>query len=117
MGNLREIVANALNILTELARRGETITYGDLLQQLGINRRRRPAGQVAAPYLNLVVVYCIAVGVPPLSVLVVNGPNSPNAGQPGEGFFVWFPDADEARALVAGHDWENFPPPPFPIQP
>ena len=117
MENLREIIANAIHILTELARRGETITYGDLLEQLGINRRRRPAGQVAAPYLNLVAVYCIAVGVPPLTVLVVNGPVSPNPGQPGDGFLIWFHDVNKARELVEGHDWENSPPPPFPIQP
>ena len=33
MENPREIIANAIHILTELAKRGETITYGDLLEQ------------------------------------------------------------------------------------
>lgn len=116
MGNLRQIIANTLVILTQVAQQGETITYGELLRQLGINLGRRRAGQVAAPYLDRVTVFCIALGLPPLSVLVVNGPRSQNAGQPGPGFFTWFFDADAARELVARHDWQTFPPPPFPIQ-
>ena len=84
--NMSEIIANALNILTEQALHGEPITYGNLLDRLGIERKGRPAGQVATPYLNLVAVYCMGAGVPPLTVMVVNGPRSKNPGQPGNGF-------------------------------
>ena len=115
MENRRETIAKALEILTELARRHETITYGELVKRLRVTGNRRPIGQVAARYLDPVAVYCIAVGVPPLTVLVVNGPKSPNPGQPGNGFFAWFDDAKAARKLVDNHDWDNFPPPPFPI--
>ena len=53
--NMSEIIANTLNILTEQAQHGGTITYGDLLDRLGIERKGRPAGQVAAgpPTLTL----------------------------------------------------------------
>ncbi|MCY4364754.1 MAG: hypothetical protein OXE17_00780 [Chloroflexi bacterium] len=115
MESRRELIAKTLDILTDLAQRHETISYGDLLNRLGITGERRPIGQIAARYLDPVAVYCIAVGVPPLTVLVVNGPKSSKPGQPGSGFFVWFDDAKAARELVENHDWDSFPPPPFPI--
>ena len=76
MENSRETMAKALEILTELARRHETITYEDLIKRLGVASEKRPIGQLAARYLDPIAVHCIAVGVPPLTVLVVNGPNS-----------------------------------------
>ena len=115
MESRRELIAKTLDILTDLAQRHETISYGDLLNRLGITGERRPIGQIAARYLDPVAVYCIAVGVPPLTVLVVNGPKSSKPGQPGSGFFVWFDNAKAARELVENHDWDSFPPPPFPI--
>ena len=116
--NMSEIIANTLNILKEQAQHGEPITYGGLLGRLGIDLKGRPAGQVATPpYLNLVAVYCMGAGVPPLTVLVVNGPRSKNPGQPGDGFYTWFPDANAARQAVDRHNWENSPLPPFPRYP
>ena len=115
MESRRELIAKTLDILTDLAQRHETISYGDLLNRLGITGERRPIGQIAARYLDPVAVCCTAVGVPPLTVLIVNGPKSSKPGQPGSGFFVWFDNAKAARELVENHDWDSFPPPPFPI--
>ncbi len=115
MRSLPEIIADALIILIELALYGggKTINHGDFLDQLGINWRDRPVGQVVARYLDLVTAYCTGAGLLPLTVLVVGGPRSGNSGQPGAGFYVWFSDVDAARRAVEFYDWENSPP-PFP---
>ena len=107
----REITANSLDILIGLAKRGQTIAYGELLEQLGIKTNQFP-GQYLHPYLALLTGYCIGVGVPPLTVLVVR-----KDGQIGDGFMKFFPNVAETRKAVDGHDWKNSPPPPFPRQP
>ena len=103
-----------LDILIELARhgRGETITYGDLVKQLGIRTRDPYAGRVIALHLNRVAFYCLGAGVPPLTVLVVDK----KTGKPSGAFKALFPDVDAAKMAVDCHDWENSPPPPFPRQ-
>ncbi len=109
--DIREIAANALDLLIGLAKRAETITYGELLQQLGVKTKQFP-GQYLHPHLDLLTGYCIGVGVPPVTVLVVR-----KDGKIGEGFKKLFPDVAAARKAVDCHDWENSPPPPFPRQP
>ena len=96
---IRENAANALDLLIGLAKRGETITYGELLDQLGVKTNQFP-GQYLHPHLDLLTGYCIGVGVPPATVLVVR-----KDGRVG------------ARKAVDCHDWEYSPPPPFPRQP
>ena len=107
----REITANSLDILIGLAKRGQTITYGELLEQLSIETNQFP-GHYPHPYLALLAGYCIGAGVPPLTVLVVR-----KDGQVGGGFKKFFPKVAETRKAVDGHDCKNSPPPPFPRQP
>jgi len=87
--NQAERAYRAWPILTERAREGKTITYGDLGALLGIHHR------AVRHVLGLIQAYCLKK-LPPLTILVVD-----QGGQPGTGFIAY--DLDklaEGKSLV-----------------
>lgn len=88
----------ALQIWTVLigcARRRETIRYEALADMIGFDG---PANRLAEP-LGRVMRYCERMGLPPLTVLVVN-----QTGKPSEGLTT-SQDFDQDRENVFAHPW------------
>ena len=85
----------AWTVLTEVARRRTTITYGDLGEAIRVHHR-------AIRYvLGPIQSYCLEAGLPPLTILVVN-----KLGQLGTGFTAVDTDHhDHGRESVWSCDW------------
>ena len=80
----------------------KTITYSDLASQIGIHHR------VVNHALGAIQDYCIASGLPPFTVVVVNK----NVGRPGDGFVAHdSEDFENGLAMVAAYDWQALPNP------
>lgn len=84
-------------ILTKKAKSGETITYKELGDAIGIHHR-------AIRYvLSLIQDYCLEEKLPPLTILIVN-----QSGKPGTGFIAWDVDNyDEGFNKVREYNWEQ----------
>lgn len=95
----------AITTLIDRALQGNTITYSELAQHLGLPTHGNALGKCLSPYLDYVNYFCRDRGQPMLSVLVIRTSGNMR-GYPGEGFFklmleweVYNPlsDSDAAR--------------------
>ena len=90
--NQVERASRAWPVLTAIAKKGKTITYGELAEVLGIHHR--PIRYV----LGVLQDYCLAEKLPPLTILVVN-----QSGEPGPGFIAHsFDDLEAGYSEVWG---------------
>lgn len=95
--NQVERASRAWPVLATVAKSGKTITYGELAKVLGIHHR--PIRYV----LGVLQDYCLAEGLPPLTILVVN-----QSGEPGPGFIAHsFDDLEAGYEEVWGHNWNQ----------
>lgn len=82
-------------VLTDRAKKRTTITYAELGAAIGIHHR--PVRYVLA----LIQDYCMAEGLPPLTILVVN-----QKGLPGSGFIAYDVERfEEGKQSVYSRDW------------
>lgn len=82
-------------ILTELASRKSTISYGELGKVIGVYHRA--IRFILKPIQN----YCIEANLPPLTILVVN-----SSGRPGDGFIAHdHDDFEHGLNTVCGKNW------------
>ena len=88
------------SILVCAARDRRTYTYGDLADILGFG-----GAGVMGPMLDPIMRLCRDRGLPPLTVLVVNG----TTGKPGDGIVLDGQAAAE-RERVFGYDWFSVEP-------
>jgi len=85
----------AWQVLIEVARARDTITYGGLGNRIGVHHRA--IRYVLSPIQD----YCIEEKLPPLTILVVNG-----TGRPGTGFIAHDPnDLESGFEAVWGCAW------------
>lgn len=95
--NQAERASRAWPILTDIAKRKETLTYLQLGHALGIHHRA--VRFVLSPIQD----YCIEEDLPPLTILVVNG-----SGHPGSGFIAHdLNHFDEGLNSVWSKDWRS----------
>lgn len=89
---------NAWPLLIDCAKKGKTITYGDLASKLNLHHR-------AIRYiLDIIQSYCLSERLPPLTILVV----SKIGGKPGDGFIAWDIDHFETGLQkVFQFNWNN----------
>lgn len=93
--NQTERARLAWQVLIDVAKAGETITYGDLGSR--INVHHRAIRYVLSPIQD----YCLESRLPPLTILVIN-----NSGRPGTGFIAHDPnDLDNGFEAVWGFSW------------
>ncbi|MER8626344.1 hypothetical protein [Mesorhizobium sp. M1143] len=97
--NLRAV--QIFSILSAAAHRRETLTYAGLAQLLGY-----AGAGVFAQTLDLILRWCAANELPPLTVLVVNS----ETGLPGAGFQT-ADDLHSAREEVFSFEWLDVLPP------
>lgn len=85
-------------VLTDLAARRQTITYSALADRIGsVDHRHGWA-------LGLIQAYCLNVGLPPLTILVI----SKTHGQPGHGFIALEDEEREAgKSAVWTYPWPS----------
>jgi hypothetical protein len=93
----------AWQILAGKAMNRQTVTYEGLSK---IMYGKEAAG-VMAGILGHVAFYCMEIGIPPLTVLVVGK----EPGKPGDAFPVDSTKIDEEREKVYQYDWYNIYPP------
>ena len=95
MLNHEERASRAWPLLVDVARRNDTITYSELAQAIDVHVR------AIRFLLGPIQDYCIAGGLPPLTVLVVaKGTNLPGSG------FIGCEDLDEGLSEVRAYPWE-----------
>jgi len=100
--NQEQRAAYAWDILTDIARRRETIRYRELSDAIGMSHHR-PLRYVLGYIQN----YCLEDNLPPLTILIVNG-----NGRPGSGFIAWDVDhIEEGLDEVYEFIWESVPNP------
>jgi putative restriction endonuclease len=100
--NHEERAARAWPILTEVARKRTSITYGNLGKAIGIHQR--PVRYV----LGLIQDYCLSEKLPPLTILVVEAAT----GRPSAGFIAWDTDSlGDGRQKVFELSWQTLPNP------
>lgn len=93
--NQAERAYRAWLILTERARAGETITYGEIGSKLGIHHR------AVRFVLALIQDHCLEEKLPPLTILIIN-----QGGKPGDGFIAYDVDKfEEGKRLVYSFSW------------
>ena len=93
----------AYMVLTLLAYRRQTITYGDLGNKIG-----EIAQNVGSPHLNRIANYCEEVGLPDLASLVVlkeTGEPNPDGYGPLDNLYV------DREAVYGFEDWFDVIPP------
>jgi hypothetical protein len=79
------------------------ITYGDLAEQMGMNRR---AAVTLTKHLGVIGFFCQNEGLPPLNAIVVSG----ETGEPGHGV-VETDGFTEDQKKVHSVDWFRYRPP------
>jgi putative restriction endonuclease len=85
------------NFLTKKALENQTCTYTELANFVGVHPR------VTRFFLSLIQDYCLNRGLPPLTILVVNG-----TGVPGPGFIAWDTHQFEVgKQNVFNLNWSN----------
>lgn len=95
--NQVERAARAWPVLIAVAKKRDTITYGQLAKALGIHHR--PIRYV----LGILQSYCLSEELPPLTILVVN-----QSGEPGPGFIAHdFDDLDSGYEKVWKYSWSK----------
>jgi putative restriction endonuclease len=98
MVNHVERAYRAWPILTNQAKKNETITYGQLAKHL--NMHHRPVRYV----LGVIQAYGMENRLPPLTINVVRGDNP----APSSGFIAWdMEDLDRGRAEVHAYPWDS----------
>ena len=91
--------ATATVLVNHAAAIGVTITYGAILDKMGIKESRGAHSRLASE-LNMINAFCVGIGIPLLSSVATKA-----SGKPGKGFFDWTKDVDAARAAVFAFDW------------
>lgn len=91
------------DVLTDHARRRDTIEYGELRDLLG-SKSFHP-GAWSSRRLEHIQAYCWEQGLPPLTVLVVNKATQ----QPGDGYRGSTQDFFDDKQRVFAHVWSNSP--------
>ncbi len=100
--NHEQRAARIWPVLAEMARQGQTITYGQLAKAIGIHHRA-----LGTP-LWLIQDCCRDEKQLPLTILVVHQGDS----KPGEGFIAWdVDDLEDGMKLVFDFDWSAIPNP------
>lgn len=93
--NQAERARLAWSVLVAVSKNRQTTTYGELGKQIGVHHRA--IRYVLGPIQD----YCIESGLPPLTILVVNG-----SGRPGTGFIAHDPDdLENGLEGVWLHNW------------
>lgn len=88
-------------LLTDCARRHETITYGEIAPVIQTNPLN--VGRALGPLQD----FCLNTRLPPLTSIVVN-----THGVPGGGFIAWdIDDLPAAHRIVFEYDWSTVPNP------
>ena len=87
-------------ILIEMAANRQITTYNALAQMLGY----QGAGQFMTGFLDPIMRYCQANGLPPLTVLVVNQ----ETGRPGAGLAAALQDTDQDRERERVFNYRRF---------
>ena len=91
-----ERVITAYRVLVELAEQMEVICFEDLATKMGVGNAQNPGR-----YLDVVATHLCLVGLPALTILVVNkGTRKPPGDVIGQRA-----TAEETRAEVYGHSW------------
>ena len=91
-----ERIITAYRVLVELAERREVICYEDLATKMGVGNARIPGR-----YLDVVASHLCLMGLPALTILVVNkGTRTPPGDVIGQRA-----TAAETRTEVYGHSW------------
>lgn len=95
--NQEQRAAIGWDVLTDVASKGDLISYGELGDRIGIHHR------VVRFVLGLIQDYCLEQKLPPLTILVVN-----QSGLPGDGFVAWeVDDFEEGKHKVHNYNWKN----------
>jgi putative restriction endonuclease len=98
MVNHEERAYRAWPILSNCAANNDEITYGELANLL--HQHHRPIRYV----LEVIQAYCLKVGLPPLTILVIND----GTKLPGAGFIAWqMDDLDRGRKEVTAYPWST----------
>ena len=90
-----------MTILIDQAGLRLPITYGAILDKMGI-RKTRGAYSRLTTELNIIAALCVGIGIPLLSAIAVNA-----SGKPGKGFDKWASDVNTACAEVFVFDWRS----------
>ena len=90
-----------MTILIDQAGLRLSITYGAILDKMGI-RKTRGAYSRLTTELNIIDALCVGIGIPLLSSIATKA-----GGKPGRGFDKWTADADAAMAEVFAFDWSS----------
>lgn len=98
MADQRERAGRAWPILTSVASRHTSITYGELAGRIGLSHHR-PIRYV----LGEIQDYCTDRGLPPLTIVVVHKEDR----RPGEGFIGWNRPLNERYGAVYAHRWAD----------
>ena len=97
MINQEQRASKLWNMLIEIAKSKNTITYGEAANTLAIHHR------AIRFVLSLIQNYCLENNLAPLTILVVN-----KSGFPGQGFIAWnINNLNEGLDRVYNFDWSN----------
>lgn len=100
MADQFDLAQRAWRVLAATALERKILTYAELAEQLGSHAR---AMRLA---LWPIMDYCLANGLPPLTILVVNA----QTRSPGDGFIAWSGPLHEGQEKVWKHAWPHEPP-------
>ena len=103
-----DFVGKTWDILIDKAYQHESIGYGALLKLVTGETKQYP-GRHLRPILDFLTGYCVGLGAPPLTVIVV----TKTTKRPSKGFEEVFPNIEAARKDVFSYNWQNHPPPTF----
>ena len=93
--------ATATVLVDHAATTDLTITYGTILDKLGIKKNRGTYSCLASE-LNMINAFCVGIGIPLLSSVATKA-----SGKPGKGLFDWTDNVDAARTAVFAFDWSS----------
>lgn len=100
-----ERAAQIWSVLVAAAHNRQVLTYEILANMIGMGLPGKGAGTLSQP-LRVIMDYCAANDLPPLTVLVVNK----TSGQPGKGLKTT-KDLHADRERVFNHKWHESRPP------
>lgn len=89
-------IVTAYQVLVQVARRSETITYEEMAKRIGVNNPQHVGRR-----LDPIAVHLRLAGLPALTVLVVDK----KSGKPGAGMLTPGETFPEARQRVYAHSW------------